>query len=119
MNVRVPKESTFPTWLQRLPSEHRGVLAAMLNELRCLTEAPKEPTASLTPLVQARRHRLWRMKHSHVDEYAYRLIVWFPPDEPDDVYVVFGGNKARLHDVFYNRATNESEFTVDHILRTR
>jgi hypothetical protein len=91
----------------------------MLHELRSLTEPPNEPTAALTPLVQARRHRLWRMKHSHVDEYAYRLIVWFPPHEPETVYVVFGGNKARLHDVFYDRATNESELTVDQILRTR
>ncbi|MDP9093944.1 MAG: hypothetical protein M3N95_13670 [Actinomycetota bacterium] len=40
-----------------------------------------------------------RQSHSAA---AMRLIVWFPPDEPDTVVVaLLAANKAQMGDVFY------------------
>jgi hypothetical protein len=117
VEVRLPKESRFPKWIDSLPTEHRPTVIAMFKELQLLVEHPTEPTATLTQVAQARRHKIWRLKHSHVDDYAYRFIVWFPPTEPDVAYILFAGNKTGIHDVFYDRAVKESESTLDNLLR--
>ncbi len=108
----------FLTWYQRLPKDHRRVVAALLNYLNALVEPPEEGTATLQRLVQAKRHQLWRIKHPHHNDYAYRLIIWFSDHEPGVAYILFGGDKHDLDDVFYNRATNESQNRVDQLIRT-
>lgn len=117
MKVRPTKD--FLTWFQRLPKDHRRVVAALLTYLSGLDAVPSEPTAMLQPLVQANRYPLWRIKHPHHDDYAYRLIVWFSDLEPGVAYLLFGGDKTGLHDIFYDRATSESQSHVDQLIRTR
>jgi hypothetical protein len=117
--VKVRPTKDFPTWFQRLPKDHRRVVAALLTYLSGLDVVPSEPTAMLQPLVQANRYPLWRIKHPHHDDYAYRLIVWFSGLEPGVAYLLFGGDKTGLQDIFYDRATNESQSHVDQLIRTR
>ena len=117
MKVRPTKD--FLTWYQRLAKDHRRVVAALLTYLHGLDDTPSEPTAMLRPLVQAERHALWRIKHPHHDDYAFRLIVWFSDFEPGVAYLLFGGDKTGLHDIFYNRAGNESQSRVDQIIPTQ
>ena len=90
----------------------------MIAYLTGLTEPPDEGTATLQRLVQAKRHPLWRIKQPHRDDYAYRLIIWFSGREPDVAYVLYGGDKHDLDDVFCDRATNESQNRVDQLIRT-
>jgi hypothetical protein len=81
--VKVRPTKDFLTWFQRLPKDHRRVVAALLTYLSGLDAVPSEPTAMLQPLVQANRYPLWRIKHPHHDDYAYRLIVWFSDLDPE------------------------------------
>jgi hypothetical protein len=92
--VKVRPTKDFLTWFQRLPKDHRRVVAALLTYLSGLDAVPSEPTAVLQPLVQANRYPLWRIKHPHHDDYAYRLIVWFSDLEPGVAYLLFGGDKT-------------------------
>lgn len=92
----------------------------MRRYLHRLDERPAEATMQLAPLVQAAHgYNLWRSKHTHRNGYAMRLIVWFDDDNPDVVYIVYAGNKHPLHDIWYDRAVNESEHEVDRIKRRR
>jgi hypothetical protein len=92
----------------------------MRRYLLRLAEGPVEATTQLAPLVRASHgYDLWRVKHTHRDGYAMRLIVWFDCDNPDAAYIVYAGNKHPLHDIWYDRAINESEHEVDRIKRRR
>ena len=45
---------------------------------------------------------MWRVGHPYVPGAAVRLIVWFPPERPEDVVVaLFANDKAQMGDVFY------------------
>jgi hypothetical protein len=109
----------FGRWFQRLDDPE---LARLVNQLRRaltrLPERPVEPTAHLTPVVQAQRHNIWRIKHPHQDGYAIRLLLWFP-DDSDEIVIMFGGNKHPNHELWYDRATRETEAAVDHLIRQR
>ena len=112
--------AAFVRWHQRIEDPE---LARLVNQLRRgltrLTERPTEPTAHLTPLVQATRHNIWRIKHPHQDDYAVRLLLWFPDDNDDEIVIVFAGNKHPNHDLWYDRATRETEAAVDQLIRQR
>ena len=111
----------YVRWYQRLDDpEAAALIDSMRRYLQRLEECPAEATMQLAPLVQASPgYDLWRVKHSHRDGYAMRLIVWFDDDNPGRVYIVFAGNKHPLHDVWYNRAVNEAEHEVDRLKRRR
>jgi hypothetical protein len=84
-----------------------------------LSERPIEPTAHLTPVVQATRHNIWRIRHPHQDGYAVRLLLWFPDDNDGEIVIVFAGNKHPNHDHWYDRAIRETEAAVDQLIRQR
>ena len=112
--------ATFVRWFQSIEDAE---LARLVNQLRRsltrLTERPSEPTANLTPVVQAARHNIWRISHLYQDGYAVRLLVWFPDDNADEIVIVFAGNKHPNHDLWYDRATREAEAAVDQLIRQR
>ncbi len=112
--------AAFGRWYQSLEDPE---LARLVDQLRRaltkLEERPMEPTAHLTQVVQAERHNIWRIKHPHQDGYAVRLLLWFPDDSDSEIVIVFAGNKHPNHDLWYDRATRESEAAVDQLLRQR
>ncbi len=77
-------------------------ILAELAVLQDLDGEPVEETATLKQVRQSGRSRVWRVAHPFHAEVAVRLIVWFPPGDPGTVVVaLFGGDKARMGDVFY------------------
>ena len=112
--------AAFVRWFQRAEDPE---LARLVNQLRraltWLPERPTEPTAQLTPVVQASRHNIWRIKHLHQDGYAVRLLLWFPDDNDYEIVIVFAGNKHPNHDLWYDRAIREAEAAVDQLIRQR
>lgn len=84
----------------------RTVLDHLYAELQVLQDLPAPPTDETTFLKQVRqsgRHQVWRVAHPFHPDVAVRLIVWFPPGEPDRIVVaLLAGDKARMGDVFYN-----------------
>lgn len=84
----------------------RSELDFMFAELDVLAKLDAEPvsdSASLKSVRQSKQHPVWRVFHPFHDRKAMRLIVWFPPDEPDTAVVaLLAANKAQMGDVFYN-----------------
>jgi hypothetical protein len=89
---------------------------ALLAELQDLPAPPRQETATLKRVRQARRHELWRLAHPYDPDVAVRIIVWFP-DKATAVIALVGFDKARLGDVWYASAAARSEAMVDQWLR--
>lgn len=89
---------------------------AMLDLLVELPGKPSADTATLCRVRQAKRHELWRVAHAYDPEVALRIIVWFPP-EGGVVVTVFSFDKAKLGDIWYDRAAVEGEAVVDKWIR--
>ena len=89
---------------------------ALLKALRDLAGKPDEESATFKQVRQARRHELWRVAHPYQADVAFRLIVWFPPGGTV-VVTVFSFDKAKLGDVWYDRAAVEGQSEVDRWLR--
>lgn len=92
------------------------LLLAMESELLALGRPPVVDRPSLKRVRQARRHEIWRTSHPYREDRALRIIVWFP-DERRAVLALLGFDKARLGDVWYDRAAAEGQAMVDQILR--
>lgn len=87
-------------------------LLALLGELEDLPGRPNFESRTFKRVRQARRYELWRVAHSYHASVAVRIIVWFPSDE-EAVLVLFTFDKAKLGDIWYDRATRESEAILD------
>jgi hypothetical protein len=46
------------------------------------------------------------------------VVLWFP-DDSGEIVIVFGGNKHPNHELWYDRATRESEAAVDQLVCQR
>jgi hypothetical protein len=119
--VELRATSSFVRWYQQLADPDAAALVdSMRRYLQQLNARTTEATMQLAPLVQAAHgYDLWRVKHTHRDGYAMRLIVWFDDDHHGVAHIVYAGNKHPLHDIWYDRAVNESEHEVDRIKRRR
>jgi hypothetical protein len=89
--------------------------ARALDRLRNLGEPPikEAETATLRWIRQSRRYLLWRVSHAYHPEVAIRLICWFPPDSGKVVVALFGGDKARLGDLFYDSVSTRADPLID------
>ena len=87
----------------RLARKRLAALRALLEALRELGAQPDEESATFKRVRQARRHELWRVAHPFDPDVAVRIIVWFPSDG-EAVVALFSFDKARLGDVWYDRA---------------
>lgn len=97
--------------------EHLALVDAELGVLQDLRAAPAASTPTLRRVSQSRRYQVWRLAHPFVRGVAIRLIVWFPPDRPGDVVVVlFGADKARMGDVFYDSVGSRADAAIDSYL---
>lgn len=101
--------------------EQLGLVDAVLGVLQDLRGAPEVDTPTLRRVSQSRRHQVWRVAHPFVPGIAVRLIVWFPPGRPGEVVVVlFGADKARMGDVFYDGVGPRADAVIDsYLFRTR
>ena len=121
-DVRVIRSSRYAAWRQRtIDDPECGAQAeifilAMEGQLRALSRAPQQESASLKRVMQARRHRLWRVRHPYRDNMALRIICYFP-DEETVVLALLGFNKHPIGDIWYDHAAKEGEFLVDQYLR--
>ena len=123
MDIDWPTE--FGRWLDRLEADARSgnqrsrtiltFAARALDQLRNLTEAPAEETATATlqPVRQSRRYQLWRVSHAYDPEVAVRLICWFPPKADKAVVALFAADKAKLGDVFYDGVAARADPMID------
>ena len=94
-----------------------ALVDAELGVLQDLRAAPEESTPTLRRVSQSRRYQVWRLAHPFVRDIAIRLIVWFPPDRPSDVVLVlFGIDKARMGDVFYDGVGPRADAAIDSYL---
>lgn len=120
----------FETWLNRLDERAtRGdataitrlqLVTAQLDYLEDLQEAPQEDTFTLKRVRQSRNNTVWRVSHPYVPGIAVRLIVWFPPDRPDEVVVgLFAGDKANMGDVFYGSVGPRADAAISTYRMTR
>lgn len=94
------------------------VINSQLAYLQALTEPPTDDTAVLKRVRQSRNNPVWRLSHPFRPGFAVRLIVWFPPDDPP-VIVLFGADKARMGDVFYDSVGRRADQIIDKLLRER
>ncbi|MFN0281921.1 MAG: hypothetical protein ACKVZ6_08120 [Kineosporiaceae bacterium] len=109
----------FGRWLDAVELQGGPALewaTALLAELQDLPAPPRQETATLKRVRQARRHELWRLAHPYDPDVAVRIIVWFP-DAATAVIALVGFDKARLGDVWYASAAARSEAMVDQWLR--
>lgn len=102
----------------------RAVLAlvdAQMTVLQRLPGAPAEDGATLRRVAQSGKHQVWRVSHPYSPDHAVRLIVWFPPEEPDRVVVVlFGADKAQMGDIFYSSVGSRADAAIEtHLHRIR
>lgn len=113
----------FDLWLDRLVERADGgdaaagtqldLVYAELEYLQELKEAPGEDTATLKRVRQSRNNPVWRVAHPFRAGIAVRLIVWFPPERPDNVVVVlFAGDKATMGDVFYDSVGTRADAAI-------
>jgi len=100
----------------RLARKRLAALRALLEALRELGAQPDEESATFKRVRQARRHELWRVAHPFDPDVAVRIIVWFPSDG-EAVVALFSFDKARLGDVWYDRAAIEGQLLVDQWIR--
>ena len=120
MDVDAPEE--FFDWLDRTEAKARGgdersrrLLARAvdaLNQLRNLEGAPTSETPDLKRVQQSKDFQVWRTAHPFDPDIAFRLICWFPPDENTVVVALFGANKARMGDVFYNSVGTRADAAI-------
>ena len=101
--------------------EQLALVDAELGVLQELTAVPDADTPTLRRVHQSRRHQVWRVAHPFSPGPAIRLIVWFPPDRPGEVVLVlFGADKARMGDVFYDSVGPRADAAIEsYLLRTR
>lgn len=92
------------------------LIGTMLEVLRDLDSEPTVETATLKRVVQARRHRLWRLAHPFLPGVAVRIICWFPGDDIV-VLAILGFDKAKHGDVWYASAAARGEGFVDDWIR--
>lgn len=90
--------------------------AALLDALKDLQEKPAHESATFCRVRQAKKHELWRVAHPFDPDVAVRIIVWFPP-AGGVVVTVFGFDKAKLGDIWYDRAAVEGQAMVEQWLR--
>ena len=87
-------------------------LLGLLRSLAKLETKPIHESPTFKRVRQARRHELWRVGHPYHASVAVRIIVWFPSSEKA-VLALFAFDKAKLGDIWYDRATRESEAILD------
>lgn len=90
--------------------------AALLDALKDLQEKPAHESATFCRVRQAKKHELWRVAHPFDPDVAVRIIVWFPRTG-GVVVTVFSFDKAKLGDIWYDRAAKEGQAMVDQWLR--
>jgi hypothetical protein len=56
---------------------------------------------------------VWRTAHPYDPDIAFRLICWFPPNTDRVVVALFGADKARMGDVFYDSVGNRADAAID------
>ena len=79
------------------------LVTAELDVLQDLKSIPDVETPTLRRVRQSGKHPVWRVGHPYVAGAAVRLIVWFPPEHPEEVVVaLFANDKAQMGDVFYD-----------------
>ena len=87
-------------------------LLGLLRAVAKLETKPIQESPRFKRVRQARRHELWRVAHRYNPRVAVRIIVWFPSSE-NAVLALFAFDKAKLGDIWYDRATRESEVILD------
>jgi len=92
--------------------ERYNQLLGLLRALANLEAKPAQESPGFRRVRQARRHELWRVAHRYNPRVAVRIIVWFPSKERV-VVALFAFDKAKLGDIWYDRATKESEAILD------
>lgn len=128
MQLEVSRD--FARWVERAKSKaaqgsayHRRILelvAVALIELRNLQRAPVDDKPSLKRVRQSKRFEVWRTSHPYEEGIAVRLICWFPPDDPGScVVTLFGADKARMGDVFYDSVGHRADMAIDQWLREK
>lgn len=116
----------FDHWYTRLEAEveqgdveARMLLAlvdAELAFLMDLDDAPADDTPTLKRVRQSRGYPVWRVAHPFREKFAVRIIVWFPHGGRA-VVALFGANKARMGDVFYDSVGTRADQAIDTYLR--
>jgi hypothetical protein len=106
---RVEKGAKSGDPVARIKYDH---LRALLDELAQLSGRPEAESRTFKRVRQARRYELWRVAHPYHPTVAVRIIVWFP-SQGRAVLALFAFDKAKLGDIWYDRATRESEANVD------
>lgn len=113
----------FDGWLDRLTGRARSgdqhalaQLARVNAAFTYLSELSGEPvieTPTLRRVRQSGRYPVWRVGHPYTPNIAVRMIVWFPPEQSDEVVVVlFGADKARMGDVFYDSVGTRADAAI-------
>jgi hypothetical protein len=126
--VLIEWSAEFDRWLDRLVERSDSgeataalqldLVTAELQVLQALEGRPDQESATLKRVRQSGEHLVWRVAHPYVDGAAVRLIVWFPPQRPDNVVVaLFAGDKAGMGDVFYNSVGPRADAAIDSYLR--
>lgn len=125
MDVDAPEE--FFDWLDRTEAKARSgdersrrLLARAtdaLNQLRGLSGPPTSDTPDLKRVRQSKEYQVWRTAHPFDPDIAFRLICWFPPDTNTVVVALFGADKARMGDVFYNSVGMRADTAIRQWLR--
>lgn len=84
-----------------------------LNQLRLLDRAKESETPDLKQVRQSKRYPVWRTAHPYDPDIAFRLICWFPPNAGRVVVALFGADKARMGDVFYDSVGDRADAAID------
>jgi hypothetical protein len=89
------------------------LVTAELDVLQDLKSMPEVEAPTLRRVRQSKRNAVWRVGHPYVAGVAVRLIVWFPPDRPNEVVVaLFANDKAQMGDVFYDGVGSRADDAI-------
>lgn len=114
---------SFDDWLDEVTKKaDRGdrhaqvvleLVTAELDVLGDLRSMPEVETPTLRRVRQSKQNTVWRVGHPYVAGAAVRLIVWFPPERPDQVVVaLFANDKAHMGDVFYDGVGSRADDAI-------
>lgn len=88
------------------------LISDQLDLLQGLTGEPEYDTARLKVVRQSGKHEVWRVSHPFYEGVAVRTICWFT-GAGEVVVILFGNDKAKMGDVFYNTVGSRADQIVD------
>jgi hypothetical protein len=114
--VLIDWTADFDRWLHTTAGQAIAPLArvdAAFRVLEDLTAEPVQATPTLKRVSQSRPNLLWWISPPDTPRPTIGLIIWFPPERPGHVVVLFGTDTAIPTGTLYDRARSRAAAAIN------